>query len=466
MSLALGLAVPCFVALCLATTGLLRRMSLGRSGLFLLGTCLLTALFFTCFRLLGDSQHWSALAKMTGQANYAFMILFTVWQRQALPRSTEFRGSLAVLGVSLVHLALNLTLTGHWQMGVMSVQVLVLIGWLALEAWRLWRAKPHFSRLLLAVLVSLHWLAELAGRSTLWWLDGQDPGLMGAPGWTDAQSDWLWVTFFTGFMTQLAMAGVVAQTLRRDKTRLERMVQQLGRMLQHKESRLMALMQANVARQGVTDLASLAHELRQPLGAVQLNAEYLANGSTLSPEEERQVLQDILRENHRAVAIVQGLRSLFVDEPPQHDRLDLSAWLRRWAEQRALALRRPHGVVLTYEIQDGVQVLGDAVQLEMVLHNLVNNARDALAGRPGGQIEVRLQAAGRTAQLEVVDNGPGMPPERQDEAFEMGGSTKPGGMGLGLWLSRRIAQMHRGELRCLPHTGGTRMCLTLPLETP
>jgi signal transduction histidine kinase len=453
-----------FAGLCLATTGLLLRMSLGRSGLFLLGTCLLTALFFGIYRLEGGSPVWAALAKMTGEANYAFLILFMVWQRKVLPRSVEFKGSLAVVGVSLLHLALNLTLTGLWQLGVMSLQVLVLIGWVTLEAWRLWRAQPHFSRWLLAVLVSAHGLAELAVRSAMVWQAWMDPATVSAPGWTDARSDWLWVTFFLGFMTQLGMAGVVAQTLRRDKARLEQMVQQLGSMLQDKESLVMALMASNAARQGDPHLASLAHELRQPLGSVQLNAEYLASGPGLSPEEEGRVLQAILRENHRAVAIVQGLRSLFTEQAPAHQRLDLSAWLGDWAARQARALEQPFNVQLACRVQGGVQVMGNAVQLEMVLQNLVNNAVEALAGRAQGQIELSLQADGRMAVLEVADNGPGLPQNLQDKVFEMSFSTKSQGMGLGLWLSRRIAQMHRGELVCVAQAQGTRMRLSLPLD--
>lgn len=465
MNLVLTFAVVGFVALCLTTTGLWRPMSLGRSGVFLFVTSLFTALFYGAYRMGDGALPLGAVAKMLGEANYAFLILFMVSQRKALPRSVQWRGSLAVLIVSLLHLALNMTLTGLWQMGVMTGQVLVLIGWVALEAWRLWRAQPHVSRLLLAVLVSGHWLSELFGRSTLLWQVSEGRISLNAPGWTDATQDWMWVTFFLGFMAQLAIGGVVAQALRQDKERLEQLVHQVEEMLQEKESLVMTLLASNAAREAEPQLASLAHELRQPLGSIQLNAEYLASGERLSREEESQVLQEILRENHRAVAIVQGLRSLFMDKAPEQSRLDLSVFLAQWIEQRAPILQQQFGVRLQWLAQAHVVVQASKVHLEMVLQNLVNNAVEALAEQGGGTIDISLVAHDKLVLIDVLDDGPGLPQELHEKVFEMNYSTKTQGMGLGLWLSRRIAQMHRGHLACIAHHKGTRMRLSLPLES-
>ena len=227
----------------------------------------------------------------------------------------------------------------------------------------------------------------------------------------------------------------------------------------------MTLLASNAAREAQPQLASLAHELRQPLGSIQLNAEYLANAQRLSREEESQVLQEILRENHRAVAIVQGLRSLFMDKAPQHSRLDLSAFLAQWVAQRAPVLQQQFGVKLQWLGQAHVVTLGSAVQLEMVFQNLVNNAIEALACQGGGMIDVSLVAHDRLVLIDVVDNGPGLPEELYEKVFEMSYSTKTQGMGLGLWLSRRIAHMHRGHLCCIANPTGTRMRLSLPMET-
>ena len=453
-----------FAVLCLWTTGWRRPLSLERSGAFLLFTSLLTSVYYGAFRLVNEDQALAAIAKMYGEANYAFLIMFLRSQRKTFSRRSEVRGSLLVLVVGLVHLSLNLSLTGLWQMGVMTVQVLVLIGWVALEAWRLWRAQPGAVRLVLAMLVTLHWLAELVGRLSLWFAAWQGDTSMQALGWTDASQDWMWVTFFLGFMAQLAVAGVVTQGLRQDKDRLEQLVRQVEGMLQEKESLVMTLLASNAAREADPHLASLAHELRQPLGAIQLNAEYLASAQRLNKSEETKVLQEILRENHRAVAIVQGLRSLFADKAPDYDALDWTQFVTDWAQRRAPLLSQQFGVRLWVRAQAGVRVRGNPVQLEMVLQNLVNNAVEAMPEHEPGLIELALVAHDGQALLDVVDNGVGVSPQIRETMFDMNVSTKSQGMGLGLWLSRRIAQMHRGDLVCVQQPQGTRMRLTLPLE--
>jgi signal transduction histidine kinase len=464
MDFFLPLAVFAFVGLCFVTTGLWRPMSLGRSGIFLLTTSLFTAIFYAAYRLTDGHIAWAAIARMLGEANYAFLIVFLRAQRKTMPLSSQRLGALAVLTVSLLHLTLNMTLTGPWQMVVMSLQIFVLIGWVGLESWWLWRAQPQSMRLLLACVVTVHWFSELVVRSALSWAAWHGHTNIHESGWTDAAVDWLWVTFFLGFMSQLAVAGVVAQALREDKNRLQRLVKQIEEMLQEKESLVMTLLASNAARETEPQLASLAHELRQPLGAIQLNAEYLASSQRLSREEESKVLQDILRENHRAVAIVQGLRSLFIDNAPKQIRLELGDFLERWIALQAPVLYQQFGVHLRLRAQARVRVLASPVQLEMVLQNLVNNAVEAMAVSGGEAIEVILMADGHQAQVDVIDDGPGLPATLHEKVFEMSYSTKTQGMGLGLWLSRRICLMHQGHLACIAHPAGTCMRLTLPVE--
>ena len=465
MDLVLVVSVLVFVVLCVAKTGLARPLDLERSGLFLLLTSLFTAFFYAAFRLGDGALVLGALAKMLGEANYAFLILFLHAQRKVLSRKQEQKGSVAVLLVSLAHLTLNLTLTGHWQLGVMSLQVLVLIGWVGLEAWWLWRARAHKGSLILAVLVLVHWWCELIGRSALVWQVWHGVVLIDVPLWTDATQNWMWVSFFMGFMAQLAIAGVVAQQLRQDKDRLAQMLRQVEDALKEKDSLLLALVASHAGRDAQPHMASLAHELRQPLGSIQLNAEYLASSQRLSREEESQVLQEILRENQRAVGIVQGLRSLFVRQSPLHEAVNLSSLLAQWGE-RQVRLLQPLGVVLHRQLQEGVRVRGAANQIEMVLQNLVNNAVDALASQGGGEVHLSMRAHEGWVQVDVVDNGPGLPPHLHEKIFEMSFSTKVQGMGIGLWLSRRIAQLHSGQLVCVPQAHGTCMRLALPLDLP
>ena len=465
MDWVLPLSLLGFSGLCLRAAGIARPLSLERSAVFLFITALSAALFYGAYRMLGMPLALGAFAKMIGEANYVFLGIFIRSQRKAIPRSGQVWGGFLVWGWSLIHLTLNMTLTGVTQMVVMTVQLALVIGWVCVEAWLLWKSQRSLMTMSLATVIAAHWLSEFVARNIMIWRGFEGSLELNAPGWTDALLDWMWVTFFLGFMAQLATAGVVASALSQEKRRLEQMVTKVEEMLQEKMSMVMSLLASNAARDAEPQLASLAHELRQPLGAIQLNAEYLASEQRMSREEESQVLQDILRENQRAVSIVQGVRNLFVSQSAQLSRLNLSDLLQRWATQQAKMLM-PVGVRLGLNLQGHHQVMvsANAVQLEMILQNLVNNAAEELALQGGGDIEITLISQDRLIYVDVVDNGPGLPFDKHEKVFEMSYSTKSHGMGLGLWLSRRIAQMHRGHLGCVPRSKGTCMRLTLPQE--
>lgn len=98
----------------------------------------------------------------------------------------------------------------------------------------------------------------------------------------------------------------------------------------------------------------------------------------------------------------------------------------------------------------GPTALGDPVLIEWALEAVVRNAIDALSGR-GGQVDVRVEAAGRVARVSVRDDGPGVPVEMRAQLFEPGATTKTGGWGMGLALARRIVeQQHGGRIRYQP----------------
>ncbi len=115
----------------------------------------------------------------------------------------------------------------------------------------------------------------------------------------------------------------------------------------------------------------------------------------------------------------------------------------------------------------GPTVLGDPVLLEWALEALVKNAIDALQGR-SGTIILRVESDERTAAIRVLDDGPGIPKEIRRDIFEPGITTKRGGWGIGLALSRRVVEeAHRGELALEPSDKGTCFLIRIPLaETP
>jgi signal transduction histidine kinase len=111
----------------------------------------------------------------------------------------------------------------------------------------------------------------------------------------------------------------------------------------------------------------------------------------------------------------------------------------------------------------GPTVLGDPVLLEWALEALVKNAIDALQGRPGAII-LRVGAEDRMGALRVIDDGPGIPKELRRTLFEPGTTTKRGGWGIGLALSRRVVEdAHEGELMLEPTEKGTSFLIRVPL---
>lgn len=136
--------------------------------------------------------------------------------------------------------------------------------------------------------------------------------------------------------------------------------------------------------------------------------------------------------------------------------------------EQYLAARIPRlarkGVELLVDIPPGLpRVMGNEVLLIWALENVVKNALDALAGR-GGKITIYArEVGGNQVSLRIRDTGPGVDPEIRDKIFEPGVTTKSGGWGVGLALSRRIVEgVHNGRIELLETTGGTTFQIRLP----
>jgi PAS domain S-box-containing protein len=198
--------------------------------------------------------------------------------------------------------------------------------------------------------------------------------------------------------------------------------------------------------------SSLAHELSQPLGAILLNAEaagmILRSGSP-DLEELKAIVTDIQRDDRRARDVIDRLRTMLKRkavgaQAVQADSLvqDVMALVRADAATRRITLEQATSANLP-------MVSGDRVQLSQVLLNLILNAMDAVDEQPAERRKV-IVATGQTsdAQIEfrVTDTGPGIPEDVVRRIFEPFFTTKSGGMGIGLAISRTIAEEHGGSL--------------------
>lgn len=218
--------------------------------------------------------------------------------------------------------------------------------------------------------------------------------------------------------------------------------------------------------------ASIAHEVRQPLAAVVNNANAclaLLPSDVAALAEVRAALGDIVDDAYRASTVVDRMRRLAANAPIESERLDLRDVVTDVAAlARAEAASRR--VAMDVDLPDAPLVaLGDRVQLQQVVLNLVMNAMDAMVVvAPAGRV-LRLRAwrdkAGDPPDIVIAvrDTGPGFSPVDAARMFEAFYTTKPSGLGMGLTISRSIVAAHRGRLTAERNDGaGATFTVRLP----
>ncbi len=209
--------------------------------------------------------------------------------------------------------------------------------------------------------------------------------------------------------------------------------------------------------------AGLSHELNQPLSAITTYTgaclQLLRSGTT-DPDRLVNLLDKVANQGMRAGEIIRHLRAFLCKKPFQKAPVDLNRLVRevtRLADPEA----RRHGTRLQLDLADSLSLVsGDGIQLQQVILNLVRNGIEAMNATPAGErkLTLRTAPAGRDAvEVAVADTGPGLAAEAMDKLFQPFFTTKPTGMGLGLSLSKSIAEAHGGKLWVTPnlHRGVT-----------
>jgi PAS domain S-box-containing protein len=196
--------------------------------------------------------------------------------------------------------------------------------------------------------------------------------------------------------------------------------------------------------------ASIAHELNQPLGAIVNNAAACLRWLAANDfEEARHSAGLIITDGHRASEIIGRIRAFVKKAPPQKAWLNINETI---LEVIALARSEVQGnsVSLQTQLSDDVPlILGDRIQLQQVILNLINNAIEAMSGADNGPRELQVGSAKEERQgvrVAVRDSGPGLDPESFNQIFTAFYTTKPQGMGMGLAISRSIVEAHGGRL--------------------
>jgi signal transduction histidine kinase len=214
--------------------------------------------------------------------------------------------------------------------------------------------------------------------------------------------------------------------------------------------------------------ASIAHEINQPLGAILTNAA-TAQAILKSPSpdiaELNEIVGDILRDDQRAGEVIRRMRSLLKKTPFELKSLDFNDLVH---ETVKLVLAFGRKVELLSVITpDALPILGDRIQLQQVILNLVANGIDAMKDTPNENriISIRTSRIENFAELSVSDLGPGIPEDKLKEIFEPFFTNKAEGMGMGLSIARTIIEAHHGLIWAENRDhGGASFRIRLPLE--
>jgi signal transduction histidine kinase len=214
---------------------------------------------------------------------------------------------------------------------------------------------------------------------------------------------------------------------------------------------------------------SLAHEIKQPIGAAVTNAQaclrFLNRGRPDVPEA-REAALEMVRDAKRAADIIDRVRSLFRKGSPHQDMVDVNGVI----QEMVVMLHKEansYSVDMHTELCENLpNVMADRVQLQQVLLNLMMNGIEAMRDA-GGELSIKSQLA-EDGQLliSVSDAGVGLPTGKEDDIFNAFFTTKPQGTGLGLAITRSIVEAHGGRVWATANSGrGATLQFTLTQKT-
>jgi C4-dicarboxylate-specific signal transduction histidine kinase len=213
----------------------------------------------------------------------------------------------------------------------------------------------------------------------------------------------------------------------------------------------------------------MAHEVNQPLSGIITNASTCLRMLDADPpnvDGARETARRTIRDGNRASDVIARLRTLFSSKEFTLEPLDLNDATREVIALSLSELQRDRVIIQSELADDLPPALGDRVQLQLVIRNLLRNASDAMADvddRPR-QLTVRTELdEGDRVRLSVQDVGAGFEPQNADKLFAPFFTTKVGGMGIGLSVSRSIIESHHGRLSAASNEGrGATFSFSIP----
>ena len=217
--------------------------------------------------------------------------------------------------------------------------------------------------------------------------------------------------------------------------------------------------------------ASIAHEVNQPIAAALTNAETALRWLARQPpnlEKAKQSIDRIISDGKRAADIVSRICDFSKKAPVRKESLEINEAILEIMRLTDAAMSE-NGVLVKMQLSEGLPpILGDRVQLQQVILNLIMNAIEAMSEVSDGSRELLIntnEAESGNVLVAVSDSGPGLPPASLARIFEAFYTTKASGLGIGLSICRSIVEAHGGRLWATPNEPrGAIFCMMLPTE--
>ena len=276
---------------------------------------------------------------------------------------------------------------------------------------------------------------------------------------------WAWLGI--SILSYVAVLGYWLEKLSIENIQVARENEKITDLLKEKERLIYGLMKANKTAATGALSASIAHELNQPLGASNLNIQFLKMNlekGVINPELGKEVLDSLEEDNKRAAAIVKSLRSIFTEVDSNAEEVRLGNLINKVLDIVKPELKSKN-IQIQLQVDDELLIKVNSSEIEQVILNLLNNAIQALgnSGTLQRRIVINAIKSGQFIQLSVSDNGAGVPVEFKSQLFELLSTTKQTGMGLGLWLCKHIITRYGGSIHYQDEIGGgARFVVGLP----
>jgi signal transduction histidine kinase len=300
-------------------------------------------------------------------------------------------------------------------------------------------------------------LALTAARLVALYIDGglTTPNLY-QEGVMSASIRWAWLGI--SILSYVVVLGYWLEKLSIKNIQVAGENEKINGLLKEKEHLIYGLLKANKTAATGALSASIAHELNQPLGASNLNIQFLKmklEKGVINPELGKEILDSLEADNHRAATIVKSLRSIFSERNSSAEEVQLGNLISKVLDIVTPELKS-RNIQMQLRVDDLLVLKVNPAEIEQVILNLINNALHALANSGTLQRRITIEATkyNKLIRLSISDNGEGVSAEFKPHLFELLRTTKQSGMGLGLWLCKHIVTRYGGSIHYQDAVGG------------